>query len=326
MLAKTCALALAVCSSALAQTPPCESRNDSNTNISGALTASPFVGLNPSRYAYQFAASATNVVEAAAIFTDALAAGGNRYMRIEIWDSDDPNQLPNNILARGSCKLGVDRKWYGVNLDTPVILNAGTNYWFVVNQPGFIQLFEEPGGTVLPRRIATGSTPNWGSVGSGSPKMRLFCGRIDSADSVPTGDACPNSLGQLGTIFTNDVPNVGNSDFLVEGTNLPGGASATLLIGFDLGFPSIDLGFIGLPNGCFLHTDGIISTTGTVGVGEVGDSGHPNPIGHVEFNLPISPNAAVGLTFEAQIFATDAGQVAPIPLIATNSIQVTIAP
>ena len=83
-----------------AQSSPCVAFNDANTNVSGSLRASPFVGLNPSSRGYQFTVASQQLAQSAAIFTGSPIR--NDYMRLEIWD-EDPNTLrPGNRLATGT--------------------------------------------------------------------------------------------------------------------------------------------------------------------------------------------------------------------------------
>lgn len=308
-----------------AQTPPCESRNDTNTTVSNAITASPFVGSNPNSRAYQFTPAATITPQSVAIFSGSPIH--DDFMRLEIWDDDPINNVPTvrRLVGTLFSPLSPTANWLGTNFDTIYTLNPGTNYWLVWVESGASIVAEEPGGTALPRRTRTAANA-WGGLGSGAVKFRLFCNLLDAANVTPAGTNCPTSNGLAPTAFTNDVPAAGNATFGIEGTNLPPGAGAWLLLGFDSNFVPTPFG-AGFPAGCALNTDIVGVINGGTGIAEIGDqptTPRPSPFGHVRFNLPIPAALPPNLFFSAQILGLDSGFPVAAPLVGTNAVQFLI--
>ncbi len=323
MLAKTALSIAALAALVHSQTAPCEARNDSNTNVSTSLTASPFVGLNPSSRAYQFSPQSTVTVESAAVFSG--SPNRDDFYRLEIWDNDAAQNEPANRLAVGTgfSPMSATASWLGTNFDAAVTLNAGTNYWFVMIEPGAFILPEEPGGTPLPRRTRATTNP-WGSLGSGEIKFRLFCNLLDRQNVAAFGPPTTSSVGQLPTVFTNDDPVAGANDFRLQGTNLRPGATVVLVIGVNPTWPSAPLGSL-FPPGAALNTDIAASVFSATGVAEIGDqptTPRPSPFGHVVFNIPLA-NVGSGAFFSAQLFGLDTGFSVAIPVIGTNALRVT---
>ncbi|MFO1053208.1 MAG: hypothetical protein U1F36_13430 [Planctomycetota bacterium] len=320
LFASSLLLASALC----AQTPPCLSYNDTTTNSSTSLTSSPFVGLNPNWRAYQFSPTSVITVSAGAVFTGSPLH--DDFMRLEIWD--DNAGTPNSALSVGTffSALSTAPHWMGTNFSAPTTLFPGTNYWFVWVDSGGSNVPEEPGGVALPRRTRNANNA-WGAVNTtaGTIKFRLFCNQLDDLNVSVFGNGCGTSSGALASAFTNTPPTDGNSGFGFSATNLPPGAAAFLMLGFDPNAVSTPLGPL-FPTGCALNTDIVVAVPGNTGTAQIGDqptSPRPVPFGFVRFPLAI-PSGSVGVFLAAQVFAFDSGSSAPIPLVGTNAVRITV--
>lgn len=324
--------ASAVAATAVAQSLPCFAMNDTTGSASSGVTASPFVGSNPSWRAYAFTPMSTLVVESGQWFTGASIR--EDFMRIELWTDDGSvNGTPGTCLGQGtfSAPVTATHLWLGANFDTPVPLLANTRYWVVFVDAGASLVPEDPAGVMAQRRTRVGSNAWSTSIRMGAPKFRLFCNLLDATGVQTFGPACANttplcdpnnSVTRVGTAFVNGPAGAVNPSFAIEGSGFPAGAAATLLVGFDSSFPSIPLG-PGFPSGCALNSDVISTVSGTTGTAEIGDqpnSPRPVPFGYVRFPIDVS-TAMVGLFFSAQIAVIDSGSSASIPIVTSNGLR-----
>ena len=303
----------------------CVSFNDSNTTVSTGVTASPFVGLNPSSRAYQFTVANPVTVFSASLFTGSPFR--DDYMRLEVWDEDPTTGAPGNRLATGTMfsPLSTTAHWLGCNFSNAVSLTPGTNYWFAMIDSGGSIVPEEPNGlTPLARKTRSAQNAWSSSTRTGAAKFRLFCDLYPTNVDANFGSPCFTSSGQLATAFSNDVPQAGSTTYGIEGTNLPAGSTAFLLLGWDPNTPSTPLGPF-FPAGCFLNTNIFAAIPGQTGIAEIGDqpsSPRPSPFGHVRFSVPLNAVGA-GVFLSAQIVGVDGGSTAAIPYVTSNAIRIT---
>lgn len=304
-----------------AQTAPCASANDSNNTFNtGSVTAFGFAGAG--NYAYQYTPAVPIVAQAMRIITARPISTASGFMSLEIWS--DASGLPGARLAGGSWKTDfgpASAVWQGTNFDAPVVMLPATNYWLVWIEPHSSNLPVEPGGaTLLPAAYRAG-TGAWATRTPAAFKFRLYCSLLDDINVVVNGTGCPSSTGAQGTLFANQMPTVGNADFRVEGTGFPSASLAVLALGVIQGFPSFPLP--GLPAGCQQNTD--ILRTLVVGITGTGDVRATTRLGHVSSPLPIPANPAlVGLYLATQLAVFDAANTAPIPLVTSNALQLTL--
>jgi len=303
-----------------AQTAPCASLNDTNTNVNGAITATSLAGYD--MRAWQFIPSTAVAAQSVEFFTGNTLATGAKFITIEIWSEDPSRTLPLARLSGGTWKisnpLGVG--WQGANLDQVTVLLPSTPYWLVWHEPGSSRIPTEPGGTAIPAALKSSSAVAWTSQAASALKFRIFCGLLDQQGVVSFGTACAGSSSRLGTVFSNQPPMVGNANFQFEGTGFPSGVLAVIALGTNPGWPAIPVP--GLPAGCMQNTDIFVDLFGTTGTGTVRG---PTAAGHVPFPLPI-PNfpALVGTFVAGQIAALDSGLSAPIPFVTSNALRVTV--
>lgn len=299
-----------------AQTPPCASLNDANNTTTGNVTAYGFSGENTR--AWQYTPTATIPAFAIQLMTGNTALSGDRYMTVEIWD--DANGLPGTRLGGGTWKisaaLAVD--WQGTNFDRPVVLTQNTPYWIVWIDPGFSEIPEETGGMTLPTARRSGAV--WSALGVGALKFRLFCSYLDGANVQQNGSPCPHTGGNFGTLFTNQLPQVGNGAFQLEGSGFDNGVLALLVIGVNPTWPSVAIP--GLPTSCQLHTDDAAVTIGITGTG---NTRGPTAAGHVVFPIGIPANPALtGFYLGAQLAGFDSGAAVPLPFAVSNGLRITV--
>ncbi|MGA0869662.1 MAG: hypothetical protein ACO3UM_12100 [Planctomycetota bacterium] len=303
----------------------CVSFNDSNTTVSTGVTASPFVGLNPSSRAYQFTVQNPVTVLSASLFTGSPFR--DDYMRLEVWDEDPNTGAPGNRLATGTMfsPLSTTAHWLGCNLSNAVSLTPGTNYWFAMIDSGGSIVPEEPNGlTPLVRKTRTAQNAWSSSTATGAAKFRLYCDLYPANIDTNFGAPCFTASGQLATAFSNNRAQSGDPAYAIEGTNLPAGSTAFLLLGYDPNQPSIPLGPF-FPAGCFLNTNIFAVIPGQTGIAEIGDqpnSPRPSPFGHVRFTVPLTTVGA-GVFLTAQIVGVDGSSTAAIPYVTSNAIRVT---
>ena len=145
----------------------------------------------------------------------------------------------------------------------------------------------------------------------------MLCSFMDGNSVMVNGSPCGNSSGTIGSAFTNEAPSLGNGAFAIEGSGLPDAALTFLVVGYTPNFPSVPL--VGFPTGCEQST----LVTDTIGTAMTA-AGLGGP-GHVRFAVPI-PGAAglVGLVAGLQMATIDAGASAPIPMVTTNSVYITL--
>ncbi|MEM7203479.1 MAG: hypothetical protein AAF628_24660 [Planctomycetota bacterium] len=298
-----------------AQTPPCDALNDTTLTLRPLRT---FNGLNT--WAYRIVAQNTQTVRAIRILTENRLSPPN-FMALEIRENDPYTQLPAaTALGRGVWHVDATRgeAWQGTNLDRPVPLSGGTDYWVVWQEPGGSVLPFHPDAYALAVPAARFSGGSWSSIGTSKFRVRLYCGLLDDAGVVPFGNPCASATGTEGTAITNEAAVAGNAAFAVEGTGFPLGAISVLMIGVNPGWVSVPLG--ALPPGCAVNTDILATVVGITGTGTVYSSA---PDGHVLYPLPL-PAAASGAFLSTAIGVVDAGATATIPLVTSNALQLTI--
>ena len=320
---KLASVSLLLCAAVSAQTPPCASQNDANNTVVNAITAFAFSG--PTMRAYQITPVSTIPAHAIRIRTgNTLLTPG--FMSLEIWSHDATTNLPGSRLTGGTWRIWplLGTSWQGANLDTVVPLIASTPYWIVWIEPGSCQIPDEPGGTTLPYASRPQSGTTWTTGTPAALKWRLYCTHLDDVGVTSYGLPCLTTAGKAGAAFTNQAPAVGNPNFAFEATGFLPGVSATLLLGTNPNWISIPVN--GLPSGCMLHTDIAVSLPGTTGTGNVrANATSPGASGHVSFVLGIPANTSlVGLYVAGQVAALDATAAAPIPLVVSNALRVTI--
>ncbi len=301
----------------VAQTPPCFSANDQNTNVSNLIYSFSLAG--PGVVAWQITPPASLTAEAIRIFTaNTYASSVGAFMTLEIW-SDNPTSpgLPGARLAGGTWQHNAVVSWQGADLDAPVALQGGTAYWVVLTEPGWSTVPIEPGGTGLPGARLQGGV--WQAQTASALKVRLFCGPLDDQGVVPFGPGCVSSGGALASLFGNQAPVVGNPDFRIEGSGLPAGAPVLGVFGLVAGFPSVP---ITGTNNCYLNTNWDLAIADVVGTGNVRAA---SAAGHVTLAIPVAANPAlVGFYFSAQLVALDAASAQALPFVASNGLQVTV--
>jgi hypothetical protein len=242
-------------------------------------------------------------------------------MILEIWSNDATTSLPLARLAGGTLRYPpmVKAGWLGTNLDKIVVMTPNTPYWIAWTEGGSSQVPTEPTGTTLPAARNTNNGP-WSSLPATALKFRIFCSLLDQQGITTAGQGCGVG-GTLGTAFSNIAPSIGAADFAVEGTGFPSGAPAALLVGVQPNFPSFPI-----PNGimgCSVNTDVLLTVAGTTGTGNVRST--TGLARHVAFPLPI-PNvpSLIGGFVRFQIAVQEAPTAAPIPIVGTNALRVTV--
>src|SRR5436190_19385828 len=186
-----------------AQTAPCASGNDTNTNVNSAITAG-----SPSGYdlrAWRFIPTSPVFAQSVQLYTGNTVATGSKFMTIEIWSENASTSLPRLRMAGGTWQianaLGVG--WQGANLDQVAVLFPSTHYWLVWHEPGSSRIPTEPGGTAVPAASKASMATAWTSQAASALKFRIFCGLLDQQGVTNAGTACVATSGRLGTVFTN---------------------------------------------------------------------------------------------------------------------------
>ncbi|MHC4897327.1 MAG: hypothetical protein ACYTGW_09500 [Planctomycetota bacterium] len=313
-------LTTVLCAVALdAQTQPCFGMNDTNTNVSNAVTAASLSG--PGYWAYQFTPASVLVVRGGRVYT------GNKFsdafMSLEIWSHDTTTKLPKARLVGGTWKNAKPTAigWYGTNFDKLQILTKGTTYWLVWVEPGFSTPPIEPNGTTMVStaiRYGTGAFTS--RTGQAALKCRLYCSLIDVQGVTVNGNPCASRAGKLGSTFCQVVPSVGNASFRIEGTGLPSTARAYLALGLNKAWSSVSLSPIA--PGCFQHTDFVAFVVHQTGTGDVRSAA---ALGHVNYVAPIPNNSALkGIYVGAQIGVVDAASTNLLPMVFTNGLKIVI--
>ncbi len=296
--------------SAIAQTAPCLSTNDTTNSISGNLSAFTFAGQNTR--AYQFTPASASAVMGVRFYTGNSLLTGNRYFSAQIWS--DAGGRPGTLLANGTWKLGgPGLSWIGASLDHAVAMAANTPYWVAYVDPGFSDLPEQLSG--VGAALATRNGATWTAAGVTQPKIRLYCSPLDDFNVASYGPTCAGTSGASPAAFTNEVPTIGNAAFAVQGTGFVPGAVGVLALGFLPGYPIVTLPGI-LPPGCAVDNDIAQVLFGTVGTGV--------PAGHLFFALPIPADPTLAGAFASiQLGGLDTFAVS-LPLVTTNAVQVTL--
>lgn len=300
-----------------AQTPACFSLNDASNTASTAITAAALSG----EVSQAWLVTPTNglFVQAVQIYTRTVLTSGTRFMRLELWS--DSGAVPGVRLGGGTLRLvpGKPVDWIGCNLDAPVVVPANTNVWVVWVEPGGSQLPTEPGGLSASRmtRFFNGA---WTSAAASALKVRLFCNQLDAANSVPFGPGCPLSTGATPTVFTNELPTVGNSAFFFESSGNPAGGMVFALFGFLPNWPSVPVA--GMPPGCFQNTDVVATSFWFAGTGTTRG---PAADGYLSLPMAIPGDPGmIGVTVGVQVASYDSGSTAPLPFVSSNAHRVTI--
>lgn len=305
----------------------CAANNDTTAASSGARTPQPTGATARNVHAWQFIPNRAIFPRAALLFTG--SANGDDYMRLEIWS--DAGGAPGTALLGGTMATprSATASWRGTNFASTGFLSRFTPYWLVWVEAGDSFMPEEPGGQQIPYRqlAADGS---WTPMAMSPAKLRVFCGdTLDSPEVLRIGVGCATAGGAVPSAWSNELPTVGNADFAIEGVHLPPGARCWLLIGFDPTFTQLSLEqLLGAPFGCFLHTEVRASRqgmSGTAGIGSGAPGARQAPAGHVRYPLPLPPDPGLaGLVVTLQIAATDLAAAVALPLITTNSLQLTL--
>ncbi len=306
-----------------AQTKPCFSMNDTTNAAANFITAKSFAG--PGYWALRWTPGSTYVAQSLSIFTGSKFLDG--YHSLEFWSHDSTASAPKARLSGGSFFLpkGSLAGWYGSNLDKVQLLTKGTTYWIVWGEPGWSAVPHQVGGKpILPLMRRVGTTGSWTASSAGwGFKFRLFCTRRDLRSAVPFGNPCTGSRKALPTSFTNVAPKIGTKEFRVEGTGLPSGAAAFLILGGNKNFKSIPLG--ALAPRCSLHTDIVLLVGGKTGTGNLQAKPSVGTVNHVSFGLPIPNSAAlIGAFLGTQLAVFDKASSAPLPLLFTNGLRITV--
>lgn len=317
MTARFALLSLALATTPLvAQTPPCASMNDATNAVSNAITSSGFSG--PNVWAWQYTPSQNLTVAAATMFTTNNFVA--QSLGLEIWSDDPATSLPKARLGGGFWKIAKTtvNSWQGTNMDKPVALASGTSYWIVWNDPGFSTVPTDPAGTTLPFARQSGTT--WTSATATALKFRLYCSQLDQQGVTVKGAACFNTAG-LGTAFVNQAPTIGNGAFMVEGTGFPALASGLLLLGAIPSWPSLPIP--GADPTCLVHTDILLTVSGTAGNGNVRNAA--GATGQFTFGIPIPADPAlVGGVVSTQIGAVDTASTFPLKIVTSNALLLTL--
>jgi hypothetical protein len=249
------------------------------------------------------------------------------FMTLEIWSHDPTTNAPHARLCGGTWRIWpqLGTTWQGTNLDAVMALVANTAYWIVWTEPGSSQVPDDPTGVRLPYASRPAASTTWTAGLHGGLKWRLYCSRLDAPGVTPFGVPCATSQGKLGGTFTNQAPMIGNSSFAFEASGFPAAHAAVLLLGVNPGWTSVFPA--GLPFGCQLHTDIVVSLPGTTGTGDVRANAFTvGAAGHASFVLGIPPAPAlIGLYVAGQVAVHDpAITTALIPVPTTNALRLRI--
>ena len=304
-------------SSAAAQSAPCLSENDLTNSVVGSIFG--FFPSGPGIWAWQITAPSSTVVQSGRIYTtNSYVHYIGPHMKLEIWDDDptSPGQ-PGSRLGGGTWRIRTQTSWQGCNFDSPVALQANAQYWIVMHEPGWSTPPIQTGGSALPMMRLSGGT--WLNMPSGALKYRLFCGNLDDAGVVAVGAGCPGSTGSVPGTFTNYSAQIGNSQFALEASGFGPGAITLQAFGLLPNYPAIPIP--GTP-GCFLQTNLDVVLSGMAGTGGVRDQ---TASGHVRTPFPIPGSPVLsGFYFTSQMAGIDLGLANPLPVVTTNTLQITV--
>ncbi|MBL8753902.1 MAG: hypothetical protein JNK15_11445, partial [Planctomycetes bacterium] len=214
------------------------------------------------------------------------------------------------------------RAGHGANHDTPVPLQASTNYWVVWRDGGGNKLPYEPGGSTMPYARFTGG--NWVLQASAQAfKWRGYCSQLDAATVQPIGLGCATSANLVPAAFTNHVPQIGNANFQIEATGFPSGSIGLCVLGTDPTWVSLPIP--GAPATCFLHSDLVATATVLTGTGNEQAVHSTGAAGHCWLDFPIPANPAiVGYLFNSQFAVLDLALPDPLPFVFTNGLRFTL--
>lgn len=300
---------------AVAQTPPCASLNDTNNRVFGGVTGASGQGTR-NRRAFEITPAAGVTAQSIRILTQSARMSqlsSPPFMALELWT--DSGGQPGRRLAGGTWYVYDARalSWQGANLDAPVPLAANTTYWLVWTEPGWSVPPTEPNGTWSRMLVWTGAA--WQLLGFEAIKYRIYCGLLDDTGVQTAGSPCSSAAGRIGTLFTNEAPTTANVFFAVEGSGFPAGATGFVLLGTDPNYQGAPHPL--LPPGCGIHTDVLVAAGLVTGTG-------PNA-GHLRFGLPVPASPGlIGVFLGVQAGAVDGAAVAPIPVVTSNALRVTI--
>jgi hypothetical protein len=304
-----------------AQTKPCFGMNDANTR---ATTAISLKGPNVWFTAVKWTPGSTVVAQGMSVFTGNKF--GDVYQTLEVWSHDATADAPKARLTGGTMAIpkGTVHSWIGTNFDKVQVMVAKTTYWLVWGEPGWSYSPNDPLSTQkLPTRRRAGATAAWGALGSWGFKFRMFCNRQDGARAKTIGNPCASSAGLVPTNFTNADPKVGNADFRLEGTGVPSGAPALLILGARKNWVSLPL--VAAGKGCWLNTDIVFVFGGRSGTGNHQATFSVGAANHVLFPFPIPNNSTLaGVFLGTQIAVLDAKSSSALPLVLTNGLQITL--
>ena len=134
------------------------------------------------------------------------------------------------------------------------------------------------------------------------------------------GPAC-SWTGGTGTLFVNETPTIGNTEFKLDGSGYPAGTTAFAILGASPSWPNIPI-----PGGdplCYLNTDILVALNATSGTGNVRDPVAAS--GQIVFALPIpSQPSLVGGVLSVQLVAVWSGSSYPVGVVSSNGLLLTL--
>jgi hypothetical protein len=142
--------------------------------------------------------------------------------------------------------------------------------------------------------------------------VRLF---VNATRVTPVGDSCVGSWENHPVLGIQQPPDAGNANFAIELIGAAPLSPLVLLIGTPL--PPIDLSFLGITGGCFLHVNSL--ATVVVGTG-AGNAKFAEGTARIPLPLPNGLRASV----RVQAAFLDAGNGRPLPMTVTNALDVAI--
>lgn len=300
----------------MGQTTPCLAYNDVGFNIPSAIYGGQ---TNPGRVAWLVPAPSTIVVQSLTILVrNQYPTQRGQYLTLELWTDDVATGNPGTRIAGGSWKSSTQLMWQGTNLDLPVAMQGGSSYWVVLTEPGWTSVPSDlQGATAFPLKRFYNNT--WNADPPSALRVRFHCNLLDQQGASPFGPACASTVGRLGTVFTNEVPLIGNADFRVEGSGFPAGSLCFVVLGVIPVFPSVPIPGTA---SCFQNTDSFTSLVGTTGLGNVRQQ---TTDGHYALPIPVPGNTSLtGLFFAAQMAAFDPGSTAALPIVTSNALRITV--
>ncbi|GEM_PF-1750772 len=305
-----------------AQTKPCFSMNDSNNNAVRLISVKSSKG--PNLWALKWTSPSLLIARGMTIYTNSKYRDG--FQSLEIWSDDPQAKQPKARMGGGTWFLpkGTPSGWYGTNFDKVQILQKGKTYWFVWAEGGWSGIPNDKTSTAkLPLMSKIGGVGSWKGQIPWGFKCRLYCSLLDQASVKPVGKSCMGSTQELPTTFSNTAPNVGNASFRIEGTGVPSGAPAWLILGRNSNFKPVSLAPIA--PGCWLNTDIFFLFVSKTGTGNQQASPQVGAAHHIVFPLGLPNDQRLkGLFFGAQIMVFDKNATSTLPMVFTNGLRVTI--